>query len=902
MHKNKKFKKMNNEINDVVIDEITPPLPLSEELSNLMLFLEDYLSKELPTLSIDLDYFILGIFTERKSAIFKRLNDCLVSSAIDAIYSAFYKTVSSKALSAIKSNRKTTLDQALINILMKGEEEARKMSSSIVTSEHIFLAILTESDENNKIKKIFNKAGITYNILKKKMINDDIFSKMENIFENTDNKVVEGNNSTIPFNDQEIAKALGLPPDAKIKFIGKVGDEDEAKNMIKALMNSSDSDLDFLDHTSLPGFSKKKKGKNANINAYCTNLNSLAEQGKIEPLIGRDKEVNEIIRILGRKKKNNAILLGGEGVGKTAIGEALALKIVNGDVPEFLTNRILVSLDMTALMAGTTLRGMFEERVKGILDEIKADPSFILFMDNIGAILADKGKNDYEISAMLSRSLENGEIQVIGTSDFASYRKTFDKDPSLARRFQKIIVEAPSINESLNILKGLRTVYEDFHHVEYDEDAISACVYLADKYIPERNLPDSAIDILDEVGALKGTIQESEELKFIRDEIKMLEARVKALVLEQNFEQADFYQKELTNTKKRYNTEKKKFEKERLENPIKITKDDILEIVSVKTNIPVNNLTADDKKKLTDMNERIKSNVIGQDEAIDIICRALKRNRIGLHNGKCMYSAMAIGKTGVGKTLIAKQLAKELFGDEKALVRFDMSEFSDKVAVNKLIGSNPGYVGYEEGGQLTETIKNKKHCVLLLDEIEKADPEIYNIFLQVLDEGFLTDNSGMKVDFKNVIVLFTSNIGAKAASDFGKGIGFNENEGENTKRILLKQLKNKFPPEFLNRLDDVIYFNSLNNDNLKEVIKIEIEKLNKRINNIGYKIEYDENVLDFILEKIKDESEFGARPIMRAIQDNIEDKITDALLERDYEQGYIFKISCCSNLSEVKIA
>lgn len=253
-------------------------------------------------------------------------------------------------------------------------------------------------------------------------------------------------------------------------------------------------------------------------------------------------------------------------------------------------------------------------------------------------------------------------------------------------------------------------------------------------------------------------------------------------------------------------------------------------------------------------------------------------------------------------TLIAKQLAKELFGDEKALVRFDMSEFSDKVSVNKLIGSNPGYVGYEEGGQLTETIKNKKHCVLLLDEIEKADPEIYNIFLQVLDEGFLTDNSGMKVDFKNVIVLFTSNIGAKAASDFGKGIGFNENEGENTKRILLKQLKNKFPPEFLNRLNDIIYFNSLNNDNLKEVIKIEIEKLNKRVNNIGYKIEYTENVLDFILEKIKDDSEFGARPIMRAIQDNIEDKITDALLEKDYEHGYIFKISCCSDLSEIKIA
>lgn len=866
-------------------------LPASQELSDLLFYINNDLAKELPTLTIDLDYFILGIFTQRKSAIYRRLDECLMSSAIDAIYSAFYKTISSKALTAIKSNRKISIDNSLTSVLMNGEKEASEMHSDVVTSEHIFLAILSDTNENNIVKKVFNKAGITYNFLKEKILGEKIETTITKI---TDSLLNDDNEDLA----NKLAKKLGLPSNAKIKVISNL-DEEAAKMLQEAMINE---DMNGFDHTDLPGFSKKKKGKNANINSYCTNLNTLAEQGKIEPLVGRDKEVNEIIRILGRKKKNNAILLGGEGVGKTAIGESLALKIVRGEVPDFLSKRTLVSLDMTALMAGTTLRGMFEERVKGILDEIKADPSFILFMDNIGAILADKGKNDYEISAMLSRSLENGEIQVIGTSDFASYRKTFDKDPSLARRFQKIVVEAPTVNESLEILNGLKSTYEDFHHVSYDDDAITACVHLADRYIPERNLPDSAIDILDEIGSLKGTIQESDELKDFRDEIKLLEAKIKGYTNEQKFDDVDFYQKELKNVKKKYNSAKKEFEQNRIDNPVRITKDDILEIVSIKTNIPVSNLTADDKKKLANMNERIKSHVIGQDDAIDTICKALKRNRIGLHNGGCMYSAIMQGPTGAGKTLTAKQLAKELFGDEKALVRFDMSEFSDKVAVNKLIGSNPGYVGYEEGGQLTETIKNKKHCVLLLDEIEKADPEIYNIFLQVLDEGFLTDNSGMKVDFKNVIVLFTSNIGAKAASDFGRGIGFNENEDVNKKRILLKQLRNKFPPEFLNRLDDVIYFNSLNNDNLKEIIKIEINKLSKRINNIGYNFEYDENVLDFILERIKNESEFGARPIMRAIQDNIEDKITDALLERDYEIGYIFKISCCSDLSEIKVA
>ena len=844
-------------------------IPSSQELEELLSFIHDDLSKELPTLTIDLNYFLLGALMQKNNNLYRRLRLCMLTSTIEAIYNSFYQVVSSQTLRAVKSNRQVIYDKKFSEILMAAQDEAKNLEDEEVTSEHVFLAILSDTDENNKIRKVFNKAGLTYGILKSKVADKSIDIVNNTVSVDT------------PFGAQKITVIKAETPEDAMKQI-----QEQMNGEIEGFMSQQGN---------------KKKGKNQYINTYCTDLNKLAETGKMDPLIGRDKEVNEIIRILGRKKKNNVILVGGEGVGKTAIGESLALKITNGEVPSFLLDKRLISLDMTALMAGTTLRGMFEERVKGLMDEIKNDKTFILFMDNIGAMLADKGKNDFEISAMLSRSLENGEIQVIGTSDFASYRKTFDKDPSLARRFQKIIVESPSIADSINILNGIKESYEDFHKVEYEDGVIEACVKLSDKYITERNLPDSAIDILDEVGSSVGTSIEPQTIKDLRTKISETEIEVEQLKKNKKYDELDALQKDLISLKKSYNEEKENYEKQRNDCHTKVTVDDILNLISTKTGIPVSNLNSDDKKKLLGINDRLKESVIGQDEAIDTISRALKRNRIGLNKSGCMYSAMMIGKTGVGKTLIAKKLAKELFGNENALVRFDMSEFSDKVAVNKLIGSNPGYVGYEEGGQLTETIKNKKHCVLLLDEIEKADPEIYNIFLQVLDEGFLTDNSGQKVDFKNVIVLFTSNVGAKNANDFGRGIGFKDDKEENTKRILLKELKKRFPPEFLNRIDDVIYFNSLSDDNLKSIISIELSKLNEKMKSINYSMNWDDKLIDFIMKEIEEEKDYGARPIIRAIQDNVENKITDELLEHDYKKNYVFNISC-NEAKEVVVA
>jgi len=637
-----------SEIENTYIENSFDGIEMSNELNELLNFIVNDLSKELPTLTVDLNYFLLGSLVQKNNNLFKRLEMCMMTSTMNAIYNSFYQVVSSKALSAVKTNRKATLDSKFVEIIKSAEKISKELENNEVTSEHVFLAILNDDDENNKIRKVFNKAGLTYGVFKNKL-----------------------EDNLVSFDGDGVMSVDGLTDigQGNIKII-------QAKTPEEAMKKLKES-IEELPEMMI----QKQKKKNSNsktpyIDEYCVDLNTLAESGKMEPIIGREKEISQIIRILGRKNKNNTILVGGEGVGKTAICEHIAYKIVNGDVPDFLINKRVVSLDMTAMMAGTTLRGMFEERVKGVMDEVKKYKNYILFMDNIGAILADKGKNDFEISSMLARGLETGEIQVIGTSDFSSYRKTFDKDPSLARRFQKIIVESPSINESIMILNGIKTSYEDFHKVKYEDGVVDACVKLADKYISERNLPDSAIDILDEIGSLNGTSNEPVKLKELKSKISLFEDKLEEAKNEKDYESADGISKEIIAMKKEYNDEKDAYEKDREENHIPVTIDDILNLISVKTGIPVSNLNSDDKKKLSGINDRLKETVIGQDEAVDTVCKALKRNRVGLSNNGCMYSYMAIGKTGTGKCVT---------GDTFITIRNKKTGEIQKVTINDFI-------------------------------------------------------------------------------------------------------------------------------------------------------------------------------------------------------------------------
>jgi ATP-dependent Clp protease ATP-binding subunit ClpC len=640
--------------------------------------------------------------------------------------------------------------------------------------------------------------------------------------------------------------------------------DDDDKTMSKKQKQNSDTTTPVLDN-------------------FSRDLNKLAEQGKLDPVIGREREILRIAQILSRRKKNNPIIIGEPGCGKTAIVEGLAIKIVNGDCPRNLVDKRIVNLDLTSVVAGTKYRGQFEERMKVIIEELQANPNIIVFIDEIHTLVGSgNSAGSMDGSNIFKPALSRGELQCIGATTLDEFRKNIEKDGALERRFQKVMVEPSTVAETIQILKNVRDKYESFHKVHYSDEVIETCVKLADRYITDREFPDKAFDILDEVGARMQT-----ELKVpeVIEELKKKAAEIRNakmdVVKKQNYEKAA----QLRDTEKKLidklDVEKRKFEEQLEKDKQQIVLNDVYDVVSNMTKIPVSKMSVDDTKALINLDKILMDKVIGQDDAVKKIVKSIKRNRLGIKDpNRPIGSFVFLGSTGVGKTHLAKQLAKEMFGTEDSLIRVDMSEYQEKHTVSKLVGAPPGYVGYDEGGQLTEKVKNKPYSVILFDEVEKAHKDVFTVLLQILDDGHVTDSLGRKINFKNTLIILTSNLGVKKLQDFGTGIGFSSNSYSNEeakKQMLMKEMKNFFSPEFINRIDDTIVFNSLSVNDIKRITEIELKKLVLRLEEQKYFITYDETLVEH-LAKVGFDELYGARPLKRAIQDKVEDLLSEEVL------------------------
>ena len=653
--------------------------------------------------------------------------------------------------------------------------------------------------------------------------------------------------------------------------------DDDEKMMSKKQKQSSDSNTPVLDN-------------------FSRDLNKLAEQGKLDPVIGRDREILRIAQILSRRKKNNPIIIGEPGCGKTAIVEGLAIKIVSGDCPKNLIDKRIVNLDLTSVVAGTKYRGQFEERMKVIIEELQANPNIVVFIDEIHTLVGSgNSTGSMDGSNIFKPALSRGELQVIGATTLDEFRKNIEKDGALERRFQKVVVEPSTVAETIQILKNVRDKYESYHKVTYSDEVIETCVKLADRYITDREFPDKAFDILDEVGARMQTeLKVPESIEILKKSANDIKNQKLEVVKKQNYEQAAQLRDKEKKLLDKLDAENKKFEQDMEKNKQIISLEDVYDVVSNMTKIPVNKMSVDDTKALLNLDKEIMGKVIGQDEAVVKIAKSIKRNRLGIKDpNRPIGSFVFLGSTGVGKTHLAKQLAKEMFGSEDSLIRVDMSEYQEKHTVSKLVGAPPGYVGYEEGGLLTEKVKNKPYSVILFDEVEKAHKDVFTILLQILDDGHVTDSLGRKINFKNTLIILTSNLGVKKLQDFGTGIGFSSNSYSNEeakKQILMKEMKNFFSPEFINSIDDTIVFNSLSKEDIKKITEIELKKLASRLEEMKYKITYDETLVEY-LSKVGFDELYGARPLKRAIQDKVEDLLSEEVLTGKLIEGKTYKLS-----------
>ena len=804
------------------------------------------------------------------------------------------------------------------DVITYSKEEALRLGHDFIGTEHLMLGILR--DGNGKAISILNNLSIDLDHLRKKVEilsppNPNLVGSNEKKNLHLTRQAERALKTTFleakVFQSTSISTAhlllciLRNENDPTTKLLNKLKiDYDSAKEQYLSLEPHEDNYLENLPkneaynedgsgdesfkESNFSNASSKtnKKSKTPVLDNFGRDLTEMAEEGKLDPVVGREKEIERVSQILSRRKKNNPLLIGEPGVGKSAIAEGLALRIIQKKVSRILFNKRVVTLDLASLVAGTKYRGQFEERMKAVMNELEKNDDIILFIDEIHTIVGAGGATgSLDASNMFKPALARGEIQCIGATTLDEYRQYIEKDGALERRFQKIIVEPTSVEETITILNNVKNKYEDHHNVTYTQEAIEACVKLTNRYMSERFLPDKAIDALDEAGSRVHitNIDVPKQILDLERQLEEVREQKSAVVKRQKYEEAAKLRDDEKRIEKDLAVAQEQWEEDAKSNRIMVTEDNVADVVSMMTGIPVNRIAQTESNKLANLPELIEGKVIGQKEAVMKIARSIQRNRAGLKDpNKPIGSFIFLGQTGVGKTQLAKVLAKELFDSEDALVRIDMSEYMEKFAISRLVGAPPGYVGYEEGGQLTEKVRRKPYCVVLLDEIEKAHPDVFNMLLQVLDDGYLTDSLGRKIDFKNTIIIMTSNVGARQLKDFGQGVGFGTaakvaQTDENSKSIIENALKKTFAPEFLNRIDDVIVFNSLEKHDIDLIIEIELAKLIARVADLGYQLALSAEAKSFIAEKGFDK-QFGARPLKRAIQKYVEDALAEEII------------------------
>ncbi|MEF3078890.1 ATP-dependent Clp protease ATP-binding subunit [Winogradskyella poriferorum] len=829
------------------------------------------------------------------------------------------------------------------DVIAFSKEEALRLGHDFIGTEHLMLGLLR--DGNGKAIDILSALDVDLNHLRRKV---EILSPANPNIISTSN---EKKNLHLTRQAERALKTTFLEAklfqstsintahlllcilrnenDPTTKLLNKLKvDYDNVKDEFKSMITSED---DYLDEPKAESYSDdeineeddakqnpfgggqsgktNKKSKTPVLDNFGRDLTVLAEEGKLDPVVGREKEIQRVSQILSRRKKNNPLLIGEPGVGKSAIAEGLALRIVKRKVSRTLFNKRVVTLDLASLVAGTKYRGQFEERMKAVMNELEKNDDIILFIDEIHTIVGAGGATgSLDASNMFKPALARGEIQCIGATTLDEYRQYIEKDGALERRFQKVIVEPTSVEETIEILNNIKAKYEEHHNVDYTDEAIEACVKLTNRYMTERFLPDKAIDALDEAGSRVHitNIDVPKQIIELEKQLEEVKETKNSVVKKQKYEEAAKLRDDEKRLEKELATAQEKWEEETKQHREIVTEDNVADVISMMTGIPVNKIAQTELNKLAKLPDLIKGRVIGQDNAVAKVVKAIQRNRAGLKDpNKPIGSFIFLGQTGVGKTQLAKVLANELFDSTDALVRIDMSEYMEKFAVSRLIGAPPGYVGYEEGGQLTEKIRRKPYAVVLLDEIEKAHPDVFNMLLQVLDDGYLTDSLGRKIDFRNTIIIMTSNIGARKLKDFGTGVGFGTSakesqETEYAKGVIENALKKAFAPEFLNRIDDVIVFNALEKEDINKIIDIELVKLVKRIKDLGYNLILTDEAKDYIADKGFDK-QYGARPLNRAIQKYVEDALAEEIINSKIQEGDTITMDLDAKKEELKI-